>query len=264
MDRCPVPGVKSVNLSGPSQDPIKVNIYFHLIILVAGFTQGFTGFGSALVMVPLLTLLTGVKTVVPLVTLLGACINPILLLQIHAHIEWKRVRPLLMASAPGILLGVYILKVMSTGFLELIIGVLLITFPSCLLSKGLPERELPSVWSWPAGFLSGVLGGSVSTGGPPVIIYTALQPWSKLSIKSTLVGYFLVTSFASGAVQAAGGLVTREVLMLFGAGLPALITGVLAGSYFFNRIDSGAYRKVLNVILMLMGVFMLVKAVSRL
>ena len=111
------------------------------------------------------------------------------------------------------------------------------------------------------GFLSGVLGGSISTGGPPVIIYTAMQPWGKLSIKSTLVGFFLVTSMAIGAVQAAGGLMTGEVLLLFAAGLPALVTGVLAGSYLFDRIESGAYRKVLNVLLILLGLFMLGKAV---
>ena len=55
IDHCLVPVVEPVNMNGPSRDPIKMNIYFHLIILFAGFTQGFTGFGSALVMVPLLT-----------------------------------------------------------------------------------------------------------------------------------------------------------------------------------------------------------------
>ncbi len=237
------------------------NIYFHLIILVAGFTQGITGFGSALIMLPMLTLFVGIKTVIPLVTLLGACINVILFLQIHRHLEWKRVHILLMASAPGILCGVYILKVMSTSFLELVVGVLLVTFPVYLMWKGVPDREISAGWAWPVGFLSGILGGSVNAGGPPVIIYTALQPWGKLPLKSTLVGFFLVTSMAIGAVQGAGGFMTRAVLVLFAAGLPALVTGVLAGSYLFDRIDSVAYRKVLNVLLILLGVFMLGKAV---
>ena len=237
------------------------NPYFHLIILTAGFTQGFTGFGSALVMLPLLTLLIGVKTVVPMVILLGICINLILFFQVHRHLQWRRVRDLLAACIPGIFCGVYILKTLSTGILELAIGVVLLIFPAWLMYRGVPEREIKAWWAWPAGFLSGVLGGSVSAGGPPVIIYTALQPWGKLPIKSTLVGFFLVTSAATGAVQAGGGLMTREVLILFAAGLPALVTGVLAGSYLFARADSGAYRKVLNVLLILLGMVMVVKAV---
>jgi uncharacterized membrane protein YfcA len=238
------------------------NIYFHLIILAAGFTQGFTGFGSALIMLPLLTMLLGVKTVVPLVILLGLCINVILLPQVFRYVDWKRIITLLTANVPGILVGVYILKTMSTGFLEMVIGVLLVAFPSYLMSRGVPQREVARGWVWPVGFLSGVLGGSVGAGGPPVIIYTAMQPWGKHAIKSTLVGFFLLTSIVASVAQAAGGLVTREVLSLFASGLSALVMGVFAGSYLFGRVDSDAYRKVLNVLLILLGVFMLGKALS--
>jgi uncharacterized membrane protein YfcA len=238
------------------------NIYFHLIILAAGFTQGFTGFGSALIMLPLLTMLLGVKTVVPLVILLGLCINVILLPQVFRYVDWKRIITLLTANVPGILVGVYILKTMSTGFLEMVIGVLLVAFPSYLMSRGVPQREVARGWVWPVGFLSGVLGGSVGAGGPPVIIYTAMQPWGKHVIKSTLVGFFLLTSIVASVAQAAGGLVTREVLSLFASGLSALVMGVFAGSYLFGRVDSDAYRKVLNVLLILLGVFMLGKALS--
>ncbi|MDF1526683.1 MAG: sulfite exporter TauE/SafE family protein [bacterium] len=236
------------------------NPYFHLIIFIAGFTQGFTGFGSTLVLLPLLTMLTGVKTVVPMVVLLGICINVILVFQVHRHLEWKRVRTLLIACVPGILIGVFILKKMSTSFLELVIGLVLLVFPVWLMFRGVPEKEIAAGWAWPVGFLSGILGGSVSAGGPPVIIYTALQPWGKLPIKSTLVGFFLVTSVVTGVVQTGGGLMTKEVLMLFAAGLPALVTGVFAGSYLFNRVDSGVYRKGLSILLIFLGVVILLKA----
>jgi uncharacterized membrane protein YfcA len=239
------------------------NIYFHFIILLAGFTQGFTGFGSALIMLPLLTLLMSVKTVVPLVILLGLCINLILLSQVHRYIDWKRIIALLTTNVPGVFCGVYILKMMSTGFLELIIGILLITFPAYLMTKGVPEREIATAWVWPVGFISGVLGGSVGVGGPPIIIYTSMQPWGKHTIKSTLVGFFLLTSVVASGAQAVGGLMTREVLSLFAAGLPALVAGVLAGSYLYNRVDSSAYRKVVNVLLILLGVFMLGKVIMN-
>ena len=237
------------------------NPFFHLIIFLAGFTQGFTGFGSALIMLPLLTLLIGVKTVVPLVVLLGGCISVILYFQVRRHIQWRRVRILLVSCVPGILCGVYILKTMATGILELIIGLVLIFFPAWLLSRDAPKREIAPEWAWLAGFLSGLLGGSVSAGGPPVIIYTAMQPWDKLPVKSTLVGFFLFTSAAAGLVQAAGGLMTRQVLIFFAAGLPALAAGVLSGSFLFSRVDSDGYRKVLHVLLIVLGFVMIGKAV---
>ena len=108
-----------------------------------------------------------------------------------------------------------------------------------------------------------VLGLCVGASGPPVIIYTALQPWGKFPIKSTLVGYFLVTRLGICVVQAGSGLITPEVLILFITGLPALVVGVSAGSYLFNRVDSNSYRKALNIMLIILGVFMMVRAVAN-
>ena len=72
----------------------------------------------------------------------------------------------------------------------------------------------------------------------------------------------MLTSIVASVAQAAGGLVTREVLSLFASGLSALVMVVFAGSYLFGRVDSGAYRKALNVLLILLGVLMLGKALS--
>ncbi|MGD8353212.1 MAG: sulfite exporter TauE/SafE family protein [Pseudomonadota bacterium] len=237
-------------------------VFFQLTILTAGFTQGFTGFGSALVMLPLLTLIVEVKTAVPLITLLGIGINLILFLRLGEYIQWKRLRVLFISCIPGILLGVYFLKTVPAGYLQTVIGVVLLLFPSYLLSKGVPGRELAPVWAFPVGFLSGFLSGSISAGGPPVILYTAMQPWGKIPIKSTLVGFFLITSMAAGSVQIGAGLMTAEVLQLFAAGIPALVIGVLTGSRLFERVESKAYRKALLLLLILLGMFMLVRAAS--
>ena len=239
------------------------NIYFHLIIFVAGFTQGFTGFGSVLVGLPLLTMLLDVRTTVPLICLLALCISSILFMKLREHLHWVRVRVLLIASAPGIVFGVYALKRVPVHFLEIAIGIVLVLFPLYRLGAKAPEFGIPERWAWVFGFLSGILGGSIGANGPPVIIYTTQQPWGKYSIKSVLVGYFLVSGICISSVHAASGLITSQVLVLFTAGLPALVTGVLSGSYLFGRVDSEKYRKVLYVLLILLGVLMLVKAVAN-
>jgi len=235
-------------------------LFLQVVVFTAGLTQGFTGFGSALVMLPLLSLILEVKTVVPLVTLLGIFINALLFLKLGPYASWTRIRTLFFASLPGVFCGVYVLTTSSARFLQVVIGVVLILFPSFLMAREIPEREINAGWSWPVGFLSGLLSGSISAGGPPVIIYAAMQPWSKISVKSTLVGFFLLTSVTAAAVQAGGGFVTVRVLLYFGAGLPALVTGVLTGSWLFERVDSEAYRKVLYVLLIILGIIMTVKS----
>lgn len=240
--------------------PMAENLLFYLIALLAGFTQGFAGFGSVLVGLPLLTIIMDVRTAVPLMCLLALCISTILSIQLRQHCHWGRVRVLLVWAVPGIVVGVYALKNVPASLLELVIGVVLVLFPLYLLRSDSPHRGIPERWAWAFGFLSGILGGSIGANGPPVIIYTTQQPWGKYPVKSVLVWYFFFSGIGISSVHAMSGLITARVLHLFLSGLPALVTGVLTGAYLFGRIDSQSYRKVLQILLILLGVFMVVKA----
>jgi uncharacterized membrane protein YfcA len=237
-------------------------VFFQLIILLAGFTQGFTGFGSVLVALPLFTLFLDIKTVIPLVCLFALVINVIIILQIHEHILWGKVRILLATAVPGIIAGVYVLKTVPASTLETAVGLVLIAFGLHRLFGRTPKQEIADSWGWLFGFLSGVLGGSIGTGGPPVIIYTSLQPWGKYPVKSTITAYFLVSSAVISSTHAVNSLVTDYVLELFVSGIPVLVAGVLAGSWLFGRVDSRSYRKVLLYLLISLGFFMIGKAVA--
>ena len=237
-------------------------LLLNVIVLMAGFTQGFTGFGSVLIALPLLTLFLDVRLVVPLVTLFSLVINIILFLQVYKQIQFDKVRILLVASLPGIFGGVYILKHFPTVYLELVIGMVLIFFPVYLLKKKAPVKESARGWPLLFGFLSGLLGGSIAASGPPVIIYTSLQPWDKHRIKSTLVGYFLLSTVAVIVVQGANGLITDEVTSWFLAGYPILVVSVLGGSLLFKKVDSGTYRKLMMLLLIGLGCFMVLKVVA--
>jgi uncharacterized membrane protein YfcA len=236
-------------------------IAFQFIILLAGFTQGFSGFGSVLVALPLLTLFLDVRTVVPMVSLLALVINVILLVQIHEHILWNKVRVLLVSAIPGIAFGVYILKTVPAQFLEFTIGVVLVAFGTWRRFAKAPREEIADPWGWFFGFWSGVLGGSISANGPPVIVYTSLQPWGKYPVKSTLTAYFLTSTVVVSSAQGLSGLITPRVLGLFLEGIPVLVVGVLTGSWLFARVDSRHYRNILLLLLIFLGFLMIGKVV---
>jgi uncharacterized membrane protein YfcA len=234
-------------------------VALNIVVLLAGFTQGFTGFGSVLVALPLLTLFLEVRTVVPLVTLFSLVINIVLFFQVHKQLNFARIWILLGASVPGIVCGVYILRKFPARYLEVVIGVILIAFPLYLFRVKEPVGELKGGWPWLFGFLSGLLGGSIAASGPPVIVYSSLQPWDKHEVKSTLVGYFLLSTLGVIVVQGLNGLITEEVTSYFMAGYPVLVVSVLAGSLLFQKVGSGTYRAVLNYFLAGLGCFMVLK-----
>lgn len=234
--------------------------YLGMVVFIAGFTQGLSGFGSVLMALPLLVLFWDVRTAVPLVSLLAICNTTILRIQLHAHVRYKRIVPLFIAAVPGMVIGAKLLKHVQARYLEVLIGLLLTSFSLYLFISRPRRKELSGVWKWVAGFLSGILGGSIGANGPPVIIYTSLQPWEKDPVKSTLVGYFMIAGISISSIHAAFGLITVDVLRLFAVGLLPATAGLLAGSYVYGRMNSDAYRKAVTFLLLLMGMYMLARA----
>ena len=238
-------------------------LYLCIVAFLAGFTQGLSGFGSVLVSLPLMVVFLDVRTAVPLVSLFALCITTTLVVQLREHIQWRRILPLLLAAVPGMAMGAYFLKHVQAGYLEILIGALLVSFSLYSMRAKPRRRETAPIWKWVAGFLSGILGGSIGANGPPVILYTSMQPWGKNPIKSTLVGYFMVAGVGISSIHAAYRLITADVLGLFAVGLVPAMAGVLTGSYLFGKMDSGVYRKVVTFLLLLLGASMLVKAGFR-
>jgi uncharacterized membrane protein YfcA len=232
------------------------------VALLAGFTQGLSGFGSVLVALPILALFLDFNLAVPLVSLWGMTINIILLVQLRTHLRLRSVLPLTIAAIPGIPLGVYILKNADVRILEMFLGGLLVVFSLYFAWSGGKTRDLSPGWAYFAGFWSGCLGGSLAMSGPPVIIYTALQPWSKDQIKSTLTGFFFLSGLIIIAAQTMGGLVTTHVLTGSLVSIPFIILGVFLGSSIYHKIETNRYRQVVVGLITLLGVLTVIKALG--
>ncbi|MGE4293690.1 MAG: sulfite exporter TauE/SafE family protein [Desulfovibrio sp.] len=233
-----------------------------LVVVLAGFVQGLSGFGSVLLSLPLLCLVLPIKTVIPLIALLALCINVWLTIDLRRHIRPRRLGLLLAATLPGVPVGVFLLKTVPAQWLELFVGAVLVLFAlhSLLASAPLCRKPHP-LWALPAGFLSGMLGGSIGTNGPPIILYASVQPWPKDEIKASLTAYFLAAGLLVSGSHAATGLLTPEVLRLFAVALPALAVGVFCGITAYRRLGEGQYRKLVFVALLLLGGMLLARAV---
>ncbi len=228
-----------------------------MVFLAAGFVQGLTGFGSALVAIPLLSLFMDVKRAVPLCILNGLAITTYLAIQLRRDLDPARIRPLLLGALPGILVGATMLKTMDSTFIRCGIGLLLVSYSlySLFFHPGplYPGRG----WAWLAGFLTGAIGAAFSAGGPPAIIYTTLSGWRKNEIKATLTGLFAINSGLIAVVHALTGVTTRATVAEFGLTLPFVLAGTALGSLVTARIDRTTYIRVIHILLTIMGLMLL-------
>lgn len=232
-------------------------ILIQSIILIAGFVQGLTGFGSVLISLPLLALILDIKEVIPLVSLFALCINITLVMQLREHLQWQRLLVLLGTTLPGLPLGVYLLKHVSPGILTLVLGIITTLFCLQQLLTRMQPRELGNTWGGLAGFLAGILGGSIGANGPPVILYCTIQPWNKHETKACLAGYFLIAGIGVSTSHALGGMITKPVINVFFQGLPILALGIFSGTMAYRKISGRDYRTMAMILVLLLGMLML-------
>lgn len=225
----------------------------------AAFTQGVSGFGSILLALPLLAIFLDIKTVIPLVALVGLSITILLLVQLLKYLEWKVIYPLLAGAILGIPIGVFFLKRVDKDVIHCTLGIILVSYSIYSLFCKLSKRGIREGWAYLFGFFAGCLGGALSASGPAVIIYTSLQSWSKDKIKVTLQGFFFVSGLMVVFAQAVSGVTTVTVLRFYVISLPTLILGTYIGSYFYGMIREGWYKRIILILLAFLGAFMIYK-----
>lgn len=241
---------------------MKIYLLLNFVAFLAGFAQGLSGFGSILLALPLLALFMDIKVVIPLLALHGLAMTSVLLVQLRTHLEWKKkINPLFLGSIPGIPIGVLFLKTVDAKFIQLIVGAILVAYSLFSLRRQI-GGVIKDSWAYVFGFFAGFLGGAVSASGPPVIIWTSLQPWGKDTIKATLQGFYVVSGALIVLAQIYHGLTTLAVWLLFFISLPALLIGTYAGSFFYGKISDRTYRKIMFILLSFLGLLMIYVALA--
>ena len=152
------------------------------------------------------------------------------------------------------------MKRLDKGTIHWLFGILLIGFAAYSLLFRPARKEIRKTWAYGSGFLAGCLGGAFGASGPPVIVYTSLQKWSKDQIKVTLQAFFFLSGVLIGITHALSGITTLTVLHFYVSGLPALLLGAGLGSYFYGFMDEESYRKLIVFLLACLGVLMIYRA----
>ena len=238
------------------------NLLVIVVFFLAGLLQSTTGFGSALISMPLLAPALGLSVAAPLVALMGLALEAVLLYLYRAALGLRIVGRLVGAALVGIPLGVLALRRLEERTALLVLGALLVSYSLYgLLQLRLPRLGSP-LWAVVAGFLAGVLGGAYNTAGPPVIVYGHCRRWPPSTFKANLQGFFLVVSAWVVINHALAGNLVRPTLNLFFIGLLPLGAGILLGFKLARRLDGERFQRLVLVVLLALGAQVLLSVLA--
>jgi uncharacterized protein len=216
--------------------------------LGASFVRGLTGFGMAILLVPILALaLPPVEAVV-----LGNCLSLFIgvtefrtLVREAERSAWA-IGGLVVLATP---IGLWALHSTSADVARVMIA--LIAF-SAFLAILLPRRESAMPGRAATGFvgvLSGLMTGYAGMPGPPVVPYYAGRALPRVTIKASMLLIFTIAASAGIASAAWLGILRAELPLFALLMLPVILGGNRLGIKVSGRISDPVWRACVGVVL---------------
>jgi uncharacterized membrane protein YfcA len=215
-----------------------------IVVFAAGILRGFSGFGSALLVVPVLGFTVGPAAAVAIATLLEGFATLLLVRPAWPHTNMRMLAGMVPAASCAIPIGHAVLTHLNPALSNLLISFAV----ACLASWVMAGARLPFPRGLSgqvgAGALSGFLTGFGGVGGPPLVLYIVAGPESA-SIKRANV--IVISGAALGAAMVsmtAFGLLDRQSLGGGFALAPIFILGGALGAKLFQVAPERLYQRI--------------------
>jgi len=239
-------------------------IALSLIIFVASVIRGFTGFGLALVAVPLIQFIMPVTDTAVFIAMINMIFSIIYYRHSKAVIRDQPLGAMALWTGIGVAAGTLILRFVNPAYIQLGWGVLIILIVTALVrGLNLHIRSDRSAMTL-SGLFGGVLAGATGITGPPVaIILSSLKtPREKFNAIISIFILFAVTYALIFYLII--GLVRTEILLLALCSVPALLAGLYTGDRLVSRISQKTFSAIVYVVLIIMGVITIFKGAKGL
>lgn len=221
------------------------------ISILAGAVRGFSGFGSALIYIPLMSAVYGPQiaaaTFVTIDLALGAFFVP----QLWRNADFRQIVPLATSAIFAAQFGTLILLYMDPSALRWAISIL-VALVVVVLASGWRYHGRPRLpVTLAVGGLSGFIGGAVQISGPPVIVYWLGSGSAAAIVRANFIVYFTIFSAAAVVTYALRGLLPPHSLALAALIGPLQIASMALGGRLFSLASEKTYRRVAYAIVAL-------------
>ncbi|MBM3609667.1 MAG: sulfite exporter TauE/SafE family protein [Alphaproteobacteria bacterium] len=214
------------------------------VVLVAGVVRGFSGFGGALIFIPLAAAILGPKKAVAvfyLFDLLSATPYG------YAYIpkcNKREVAPMIIAAWALIPVGAWILGNTDPYILRWILCAIVLLMLA-ILATGWRYKGQPTMpASIAIGATAGLSGGATGVSGPVVIAYWLSSTSPAAVIRANIMVFYALVSTMTDIIFFFKGFFTFDVAVYALIAWPVYSAGLYAGARFFKGASDTLYRNV--------------------
>jgi uncharacterized membrane protein YfcA len=210
---------------------------------VAGLARGFSGFGSALIFIPLASSIIGAKLASPLLLVIDFVAAAPLIPNGWRHADRRDVGTMLLGSLIGVPIGAWALTQMDGLAVRWMIVALIVPMLALLMLgwryRGTPTAAVTATVGAIAGFFNGV----AQVGGPPIVLYWLRDTTAARIVRANIIIYFAAASILTTISYLIGGVLTTAVVGLVVLTGPAFAIGLWLGSLMFGLASEETFRR---------------------
>ncbi|HTO47389.1 MAG TPA: sulfite exporter TauE/SafE family protein [Burkholderiales bacterium] len=231
------------------------------IAFAGAVVYGITGFGSALITIPLATHLVPLTFALAMFSVVDLANSLRVGLENPRHAvkaEVVRMAPMIVV---GLAVGVTLLVNLprKTGMLAL--GVFIAAYAVYSLTRRASMGTVSRRWAYVAGVGGGLTGALFGAGGPPYAIYLSHRPLTKDEFRATLT---FTSVFSIGlrvlAFLVSGLLLDLRAWIAAAIAIPVALAGITVATRIFRRISREALARLVGVMLLATGVSLVARA----
>ena len=226
---------------------------------LASFAQSISGFGFALLSVPLMQIVLEPRDAVVISTFIGALSTTTQAFLDRQHVDRALAKRLVMASYLGMPIGLSAFLFVSDTGLRLSLGAVVI-LATILLARGFSFDSPSSRLDWSFGFVSGVLATSTSTNGPPLVFLMQARNYAPQDFRSTINMVFSFVNIGAIALFLSSGQVTHESVIGALLAIPALFLALRTGYWLRPKVSVELFRRLVLGLLIASGISLCAKA----
>ncbi len=233
------------------------------IAFAGGLIQGLTGFGSALVTIPLATFFVPLPFALAVFAIVDFANGLRLGLENPRNAVLGDIARMVPLMLVGIVTGTTLLVNLPRNASLVALGIFVLGYALYSLSRRGGAATVSRNWAFVAGFCGGLSGTLFGAGGPPYAIYLSHRPLSKEQFRATMT---LTTIFSIGLrliAFAVTGLLTRDgVWITAAAAIPAGLVAIYFASRIFRVISREAVMRAVGILLLASGASLIARGLG--
>ena len=210
--------------------------------VLAGLVRGFSGFGAAMILMPVMSAVLGPLTAVPLMLVTDSSVTAPMVTSAVRRCTWREVLPLAAGAMFFLPFGIHALTLVDPRLLRWAMSIFVLIAVVVLASGWRYRQRVPipaaSAVGATAGFSSGLLGMS----GPRIVLFWLAGQDDAAQARANIIAYFGLSAVIGLTTFWLNDLLSIRVLVMAALVAPLYALFLFIGTRLFRRASERIYR----------------------